>query len=108
MNTEIIETVNLLADKLGTTADKLIEMFVPHVIASSIVWSVAGIFIIIVASIVAIMIIKDTRDTEVKVFAIALFCFTVFIGAMFLAENVPDIVAPEAAAFQKIVRTIKY
>ena len=98
---EITEIIDVIANKLGTTSEHLIEVYTPWVYSSAIGFVVFGVLALIVGFLFMIKLWNQDKGfaifASVVGFIISAFCCLPFI---------PDIFAPEAAAITKIISTI--
>jgi len=105
---DTLQVIDALADKLGTTADRLIEAYTPWVFANAIVPLVFGVVLLIAAvfTLRATLSALRQRDEDAAAHFGILTAILVIGCAIVLSVSIPDLAAPHAAAIQKILQDL--
>jgi len=104
---EIESIIGKLAETLGTSAQHLVEIYVPWVVASAWMFIGIGAITIIAGIIIGIFLIYAADSGDDRAWAGIIMAIIIFIGSLFVGCNIPDVVAPKAAAIQKILYDVK-
>lgn len=102
---EVVKIIDVIAEKLGTTGEHLISAYVPWVSTAAWTFIALGVVIAICFTLFAIGLwISNERDER----GYAFMCLLVglILGGLFIGSNLPDIVAPEAAAITKVLNMV--
>ena len=105
-NTEVANIIDVLANKLGTTASQLIELYTPWIISSAWCWIFVGAILSICLITISLLLYYKSRESD-KAWYSLIAVFGLFLCSLFMASNIPDIVAPEASAVHKIIHSLK-
>ncbi len=110
MNDKTVSLIRELADRLGTTTEAMVELFVPWVVSSAVVWAVlmpvvCGLAVLAVRKAHAIQNDLD-RDIPILV-SWVLLVVVGFATVASLADLVAVLAAPRAAAILSILDAVR-
>lgn len=114
-NEQILDLVDKLSEKLGTSGEILVETYMPLVIATAWTHIMSGLFLIFISVIGGIGIYYINRkqhevfpDEGIIMTIIAAVSPILFIaGFAFIFEAIPELIAPEAATISRILTDLK-
>jgi hypothetical protein len=110
LNTETINLIRELAAQLGTSADHLIALFVPRVIASAITWIFAGsaTYPLCYTMIRKAHAIQDSCDRDLPIaFSWVFGVIACIFATVAIGTSIATLVSPEAAAILEIMSAIR-
>ena len=109
MNEQTVSLIRELADRLGTTTNELIEMFLPRVVVGSVAWAVLSLLFAALTA-WAVKRAHASEDSERGV-AIVLSWAALLVAALFVAASLADmatvLASPRAAAVLRILEAVR-
>lgn len=97
-----VETINRIAEVLGSSGAAATAEYARWYVASAIFWVLFG-----MALIVSGLLWKPSRDVLGPLPALLLKAFLIFAGALWVGCNIPDIANPKAIAIHQLIKDVR-
>jgi hypothetical protein len=107
MNPTLQDTLNTLAQKLGTTAERVFPMLVAQERLSAWVWIAVGIALTSLCGVAFRRCYKLTQEDDDFGPILFLIPFIGVIFSLFIWCNIPEAIYPEASAIRSILNSSK-
>ena len=98
-----IQLIEKLAEAVGKSSEFILGAYAQHAM-----WGAAGSIVLgVFVCIFAMKVPLDKIDGADKICVMALRSIILFFGMLIIVGNIPDLIAPEAAAIHKVITDLK-
>lgn len=100
MKNETMDIINKLEQVVGSSSEYVLSEYTHYFVVSSFVWLLFGLSMIVV-------IVKAKLPDHWDVHPLVVKGFIMFIGGIFVAANLSDLLSPNAAAIHQLLKDIR-